>query len=132
MLLKVSHYFAMSRCYHLFRGMGEQDRAPVIMGDVFWNMRSETTNNSTYHEILSSGLGSLLSLGVEVYGRWGPQSIKLVPLLAREKARGAHPLVRKGLMMSLQHRWWGCWALIAAQRAVARTALNEFGDLPRT
>ena len=32
-------------------------------------------NNSTYHEVVSSGLGGLYCLGVEVYGRMSTQAV---------------------------------------------------------
>ena len=33
--------------------------------------RAESENNTTYAEVVTSGLGSLQYLGAEVYGRWG-------------------------------------------------------------
>ena len=67
---------------------------------------AERGNNNTYHEVDSSGLGALYSLGAEVYGRWSAQCVELVPALARERARGLHPRVRRGTALGLQHRWW--------------------------
>ena len=32
--------------------------------------QATVANNDTYHEVVSSDLGALLSLGAEVYGRW--------------------------------------------------------------
>ena len=37
---------------------------------------AEHNNNITYADVISSGLGSLQCLGVEVYGRWGRQTIR--------------------------------------------------------
>ena len=87
-------------------------------------------NNNDYHEVVSSGLGALYSLGVEVYGRWSAQCIELVPALARERARGSHPRVRKGMALGLQHRWWGLLG-IALQRCAGHSVLNHSADLPR-
>ena len=87
-----------------------------------------TDNDEIYHEVIASGLASLQCLGCEVYGRWSDQSVKLVPALAREYARGLHPRVRRGTAMALQHRWWG---LLGAglQKSVAHMVLNaEAGD----
>ena len=92
---------------------------------------AETANNATYAEVISSGLGSLQCLGCEVYGRWSAQSVKLVPELARERARGLHPRIRRGVALGLQHRWWGILS-IALQRAVANVVLNpDCADLNR-
>ena len=92
--------------------------------------RAQTDNDVTYHEVLSSGLGSLQCLGCEVYGRWGTQPVKLVPALAHEYARGLHPRVRRGAALAVQHRWWGLLG-IAVQNSVAHLVVNAGagGDL---
>ena len=91
---------------------------------------AETENNNTYREVITSGLGSLQSLGAEVYGRWGNQAVKLVPALATARAKNDHQRVQRGHALGLQHRWWGILG-IALQRAVAHAILNEHADLPR-
>ena len=73
--------------------------------------------------MLSTGLGALLCLGCEVYGRWGQHCVKLVPQLARERTRGLHPRVRRGTALSLQHRWWGILG-VALQKSVAEMVAN--------
>jgi hypothetical protein len=89
---------------------------------------AEADNNEVYHEVLTSGAGSLQCLGSGVYRRWGNRSVKLVPALAREFARGLHPRVRRGTAMALQHRWWGLLG-IALQKSVAHMVLNaDAGD----
>ena len=80
-------------------------------------------NNDTYHEVMSSGLGALLCLGCEVFGRWSWQCIDLVPKLARERTRGVHPRLRRKIALWLQQRWWAVLGL-AVQRAVAHTVLS--------
>ena len=71
-------------------------------------------------------------LSAEVFGRWGEQSIELVPLLARERSRGLHPRVRRGTALLLQRRWWGILG-IGLQRGVAHVLRHEMGaDLVRT
>ena len=82
--------------------------------------------------MVESGLGSLYCLGAEVYGRWGAQAIRLVPALAREKARGIHPRLRRGTALLLQRRWWGILG-IGLQRGIAHILTNTAGaDLLRT
>ena len=91
-------------------------------------LQTATTDNSNhYHEVTDTGLGALYCLGCEVYGRWSEQSIKLVPALAREHARGLHPRIRRGAALGFQHRWWGILS-IALQRAVAEAVLRETGQ----
>ena len=93
---------------------------------------AERDNNNTYAEVTSSGLGKLLCLGVETFGRWGSDCIQLVPLLAREHSRGLHPRIRRGCMLGFQRRWWGILG-IALQTSVAEMILRDDGaDLPTT
>ena len=80
--------------------------------------QAQADNDIIYAEVLSTGLGALLCLGCEVYGRWGRQCVKLVPELARERTRGLHPGVRRGTALSLQRRWWGILGM-ALQKSVA-------------
>ena len=77
-----------------------------------------------YAVVTASGLGSLQCLGCEVFGRWSRQCVELVPALARERARGMHPRIRRGTALSLQHRWWGVLG-VALQKAVAHLVLNQ-------
>jgi hypothetical protein len=86
--------------------------------------QAQSDNDNTYHDVIASGLGALMCLGCEVFGRWGPQCIKLVPELAREKSRGLHPRIRRGVALSLQHRWWGILG-VGLQKAVAHIILHS-------
>ena len=81
---------------------------------------------------MHTGLGSLQCLGFEVFGRWGKQSAELLPKLAREKARGVHPRLRKGAALTYQRRWAGLIS-IGLMRAVAASARRSEGaDLATT
>ncbi len=92
---------------------------------------AEESNNDTYREVISSGLGSLQCLGCEVYGRWSSHSVRLVPALARERSRLLHPRIRRGVALGLEHRWWGILG-VALQQAVAHAVLNpDSADLVR-
>ena len=93
---------------------------------------AERDNNSTYSPVTTSGLGALFCLGFEVYGRWGKQCAELLPLLAREKSRGYHPRLRRGIALGYLHRWSGLLA-VALQKAVSVARLRDEGaDLPTT
>ena len=76
--------------------------------------------------MLDSGLGALYSLGHEVYGRWSHQAVELMPRLARERARGLHPRLRRGVALGFQARWTGIIA-IAVQKAVAHARIRCTG-----
>jgi len=77
-----------------------------------------------YAEVQASASAHLLCLGVEVFGRWGADSLETVPALARERARGLPARVRRGTQLRLLRRWWGLLG-VATQRAVALAALRE-------
>ena len=84
---------------------------------------AQADNDETYRVVIDSGLGSLQCLGCEVFGRWSEQCIELVPALARERTRGLHPRVRRGIALALQHRWWGLLG-VSLQKSVAQLVLN--------
>ena len=92
---------------------------------------AENDNNDTHHEVVTTGLGSLQCLGSEVFGRWGPQPITLVPALAREKCRDLPGRTRTETIMGLLHRWWGILG-VQLQRSIAHAVLHEYADLPTT
>ena len=91
--------------------------------------RAERENNQTYDDVIATGLGSLQCLGSEVYGRWGAQSVQLVPALARERCRFLHARIRRGTQLGLLHRWWGILG-VTLQRCVGHIVLQEFSDIP--
>ena len=95
--------------------------------------QAETDNNATYADVPESGLGTLLCLGCEVFGRWSRQSVHLVPRLAHARASGMHPRIRRGAAFSFQHRWWGLLC-IALQKAVSHLVRNQVvgADLVQT
>ena len=86
--------------------------------------QAQDENDATYAIVTDSGLGSLLCLGCEVFGRWSQQCVDLVPQLARERARGLHPRVRRGMALGLQHRLWGLLG-VALQKSVAQLVIFD-------
>ena len=93
---------------------------------------AQNKNDNTYVDVTRSGLGSLYCLGFEVFGRWGKQSAELIPKLAREKSRGMHPRLRRGLALAYQRRWSGLVS-VGLMKAVAAAALRgEGADLATT
>ena len=79
-----------------------------------------------YPEVVASTTACLYSLGVEVFGRWGSDSLTLVRLAAREAVRGLPRRVRLSTQTRLLRRWWGLLGL-AAQRAVTATVTRGGG-----
>ena len=89
--------------------------------------RAQRDNNRNYPEVVSSGLGRLCCLSVEVFGRWGDDCIELVPALARERVRGLPARVRRGAELALRRRWWGLLGL-AVQHAVIQAVTRDEGE----
>ena len=94
--------------------------------------RAEADNNDTYRPVLNSGLGALFCLGFEVFGRWGRQSIELLPLLARERTRGVHPRLRRGTALGYLTRWSSLISVTLQKAVVAAATRAEGGDLATT
>ena len=78
-------------------------------------LRDATRDVAKYREVVESGLGSLLCLGCEVFGRWAADVVRIVPAIAATNARGLPTLVRRGAMQALAARWWRFLA-VATQR----------------
>ena len=93
---------------------------------------AQNDNDNTYSAVTRSGLGALYCPGFEVFGRWGKQCVELIPKLAREKARGMHPRLRRGTALAYQRRWSGLVS-VGLMKAVAAAALRgEGADLATT
>ena len=84
-----------------------------------------------HSEVIASGLVALYCLGAEVYGRLGVQAVAPLPLLARERARGLDPRLRRSTALGLLHSWSGI-RTIGLQRGVAHMVAHDFSaDLVR-
>ena len=88
---------------------------------------ARANNNRTYGEVTNSGLGRLCALDAKTYGQWGTDPCWIVPALARERVRGLPALVRRGLRLRLEHRWWTLLA-VALQRRVAHACMMTVGE----
>ena len=81
---------------------------------------------------MNSGLGVSYSLGAETFGRFSKQVVELLPILARERARGCHSRLQRSIALGYLYRWSGLLS-IALQKAVTAAAMrNEGADLPTT
>jgi hypothetical protein len=104
--------------------------ASQVDGAMVRNARAQKQN--TYPEIDETGLGKLFCLGVEVYGRWGEDSLKLVRDLARERCRTLPGAIARTSQAALLRRWWGLLS-VSVQKAVSQSILRSAGpDLTET
>ena len=79
-----------------------------------------------YPDVEASTHAQLLSLGVEVYGRWSDQSLILVRQLARFKARNSPEILRKSVEVGYYKRWWSLLS-VAVQKMVLTSILRPTG-----
>ena len=77
----------------------------------------------TYPELLRSRRCRLLVLGLEVGGRWLPDGVAFVHLLARAKSRRVLELLRGAAVQAYVRRWTALLA-VGAQRALAASLLQ--------
>jgi hypothetical protein len=98
--------------------------ATPIDGAILRNARQENQNN--YPEVDETGLGRLYSLGVELFGRWGEDSLRLVRDLARERCRALPPAIAQASRKALFLRWWR-FLSVTVQRAVSQNIFRSTG-----
>ena len=65
-------------------------------------------------------------LACEVGGRRNRAALDLVRLLAKEKARSVHPLLRRSVELAHADRWWAVFGC-AVQNALAASLLAKSG-----
>ena len=94
--------------------------------------RAQRDNDNTYPMVQESGLGALFCLGFEVFGRWGHQCVELLPKLAHQKSRGAHPRLRRGTALAYQQRWAGLISVGLVKGVTAASLRGDGADLAVT
>ena len=87
---------------------------------------TERNRIADYPDVEASTHAQLLSLGVEVYGRWSDQSLILVRQLARFKARNSPEILRKSVEVGYYKRWWSLLS-VAVQKMVLTSILRPTG-----
>ncbi|CAK0815499.1 unnamed protein product, partial [Prorocentrum cordatum] len=68
--------------------------------------------------------GAALLVAEKVGGRWGRDSLQLVRLLAKQKARAAPALLRRSAELAYTNRWWG-FLNVAAQDSLMATLTGD-------
>ena len=85
---------------------------------------AEQRKRRRYRELTTGQSGRLMVLSCEVGGRWGRDSLQLVRMLAKQKARAAPALLRRSAELAYTNRWWG-FLSVAAQDALMATLTGE-------
>ena len=91
--------------------------------------KDEETRETDYPDVQRSPHAHLLSLSVETYGRWGPDSLQLVRQLAKYKNAQHTEILQQSITLAYSKRWWSLLS-VALQKAIAGAILRqEGGDL---
>ena len=77
----------------------------------------------TYPELCNSGRCRLVVLGIETGGRWSPEAVTFLRLIARSRARSAPPPLQSACISAYVLRWSALLAFAAA-RAFATSLLS--------
>ena len=77
----------------------------------------------TYPELCNSGRRRLVVLGIETGGRWSPEAVTFLRLIARSRARSAPPPLQSARISAYVLRWSALLAFAAA-RAFATSLLS--------
>ena len=99
-------------------------RAAAVDGIVL--KTAEADKERKYSDIVRSSMGKLLTLAVEVGGRWNDTAIDIVSRLAAQKVREVPPLLRRSAQLAWTDRWWAILG-IAVQDALAASLLAPAG-----
>ena len=93
-------------------------------------MQAHQQCRQDYPEVERSSIAELCCLGVEVFGRWGQDSLRVVHAAVATRVHELPSRVRRGTQARLLRRWWGLLSC-ATQRAVARNIIRGTdADLP--
>ena len=79
-----------------------------------------------YHDIHDRPLAELLTLAVEVGGRWNDTCHSLLRALAKHKVRDTTPLLRRSAELAWADRWWSMLA-VSLQDSFAASILAAGG-----
>ena len=88
---------------------------------------ASTRNDADYNEVISSGLGRLLCLRFEFYGRMNRAAVDIIPELSWARVRRCNTRIQQGLALALCNRWAAIISC-AVQSHGARIILEPAGS----
>ena len=99
--------------------------------------RTRDRHRRRYPELVDNGQAKLMVLGSEIFGRWDPEALRALSVLAANKAQEAPELVRRSAGLAW-HRRWLAMLSVAAQTALVETLIRpgnpylteHAGDVP--
>ena len=75
-----------------------------------------------YPEVVDSAHAELLTLAVDVGGRWNDTALELVSLLAKHKVAETPLVLRRSAQLAWANQWWTMLA-VSVQNALAASVL---------
>jgi len=86
-------------------------------------LRTRRKHEDDYPELVQGGRARLLVLGCEVGGRWDPEALEVLRVMAAHKAEQTTALLRASARMAWHRRWLGLLS-VAAQTSLVETLLR--------
>ena len=100
------------------------ERAATDDGAVLARARSDKERK--YHDVHDSPIAELITLGVELGGRWNDAAHALLRGLAKHKVRNTTVLLRRSAELAWADRWWSMLA-VTVQNSFAASVLAAGG-----
>ena len=82
-----------------------------------------------YPDVQASPRVQLLSLGVEIYGRWSLDSLTLLRQLAKVKSRNVNPFLVASVRAAFFRRWWSILSVVVQREVVQRIIQDQGADI---
>ena len=113
--------------FHLLRTVAHLGRAQAMQADGCWYGPKLITTRLTLLYVNRVWVHSSASASRSLAD--GAQCVDLLPRLAVQKSRGAHPRLRCGTALSYQQRWSGLVPVGLMKAVAAAASRNEGADL---
>ena len=117
-------------CVSPITGLGRARSGCLTVNGGAVESAARRCRETDYPEVDKSGVAKLCALGVEIFGRWGQETIDIVNGLIQERCVGLPQRIRVASSQRLSRRWWGLLGL-ATQRIVVQAIFRSASaDLP--
>ena len=118
--------FIDATCVSPLRGNGTPTARSARIDGAKLKKVDARTKYTDYPDVEQSAEAALLSLSVEVFGRWGDDCLQLVRDLSRCKALSSPSLLQKNVRHAWASRWWGLLS-VQLQTIMATSLLRSTG-----
>ena len=121
--------FIDATCVSPVHGNGTPMHQADVHNGICLTRKDRETREVDYPDVHEAPHAQLLSLSVETYGRWGPDSLRLIRELAMYKASYVPDALKASVSHAYSKRWWSLLN-VALHKCIAGAILRqEGGDL---